>query len=386
MAPVMLDQDIIYVKRIKFSRLKINDIITVRKLNKVFTHRVVYKNKAYLVTKGDNNLYCDGKIIPKHLVGRVEQVERNGRLINPTDTYLIQSTLYWQEINNVIQEFEKEKIAYVILKGLPLHLYLEKTHPQRIYADCDLLVEKESFLKVNKIMKKFGNKNPGSESKSVENNYFKTINGFRVVFDIHLEPAFLMTKFSGLGALYSQKLTNQLTEELLHNKQIIDINNHKYFVLKTEYLIVYLTLHLFHHNFKGAFRYQFIDLIIKKKRAEHLDWNMIYSIINRYQLANFTYPVFALLKKHYQTPLPASLIKSIKTNLKQPIGLKNINIFDDEAPIDAGINRFFNIFSLSPNPLWEKTLIFFNPKVIYFSYLVLKKRLFSFWPFQKQVR
>ena len=41
------------------------------------------------------------------------------------------------------------------------------------------------------------------------------------------------------------------------------------------------------------------------------------------------------------------------------------NIFDDEPRVKAGINRFKNLFFLSPEPLWRKVMIIFNPQVVY---------------------
>jgi len=380
MIPLLQPYDMIYFKKISFNLLKINDIVTIQLKNKLITHRIIYKTNNYLITKGDSNHQSDGKIYPRKIVGKVYQVKRNGKVFNPEDLYLIQSTQYLQEIFKIKTVFENEKIDFVFLKGLPLHLYFEKTYPRRIYADCDVLVNKKDFLKAEKIIKKFGYRKTDSKDKKVENNYFKIINGFSVVFDIHLEPAFLMTQFSGLEALYPQKLIDQLTEELLKNKKKVKVNGETFLILNTYYLILYLALHLFHHNFRGAFRYQFLDTVIKKNRLSINDWQKIASTINEYKLGNFVYPVFILLKKYYQSPIPKSFLKTIKPhnfmNIMNFINFKNLNIFDDEPRIRAGITRFKNLFFLSPNPWWKKVMIFLNLQVIYSILWVVVKRLF----------
>ncbi|MEK7597027.1 MAG: nucleotidyltransferase family protein [Patescibacteria group bacterium] len=380
MFPFIQSNDGIYIRHIIFSKLKINDIVIFRQKGKFITHRIIYKKQNYIVTKGDNNLNSDGKIYPKQIIGKVYQIRRNGKIINLDTLYLLQSSLYFQEINKIKQAFEKEKIEFVFLKGLPLHLYFEKTHPRRIYADCDVLINKKDLQKAEKIVLKFGYKKTEAKNKQVENNYFKVMNGFSVIFDLHLEPAFLMTQFSGLEALYPQKLIDKLTEELLKNKKKVKINNEFFFILNTRYLILYLALHLFHHNFRGAFRYQFLDKIVRigldsrfRGNDRDSEWRMIAQKITEYRLENFVYPVFILLKKYYNTPLPRFFVLTMKQWNNE-----TINIFDDEPRIRAGINRFRFIFTLSPQPLWRKLFIFLNPNVVWSIFWIIWKKLSSF--------
>jgi len=52
----------------------------------------------------------------------------------------------------------------------------------------------------------------------------------------------------------------------------------------------------------------------------------------------------------------------------------NINIFDDEPRLKSGINRFKNLFILSPMPLYKKVLVILNYQVIYsIIWLFMKK-------------
>lgn len=374
MIPLLQSNDMIYFKKISFNLLKINDIAIIQLKNKLIIHRVIYKTNKYLVTKGDNNPESDSKIYSHQIIGKVVKVKRDGKEFDPNQIYLLQSSLYFQEIIKIKNAFEKAKIDFVFLKGLPLHLYFEKTHPKRIYADCDVLIYKKDFQKAENIILKFGYKKSELKNKQVENNYYKIINGFSVIFDLHLESAFLMTQFSGLEALYPQKLIDNFTEELLNNKQQIKINEEKFFILNTKYLILYLSLHLFHHNFQGAFRYQFLDNVIKKSQLSMSDWQNIASTIKEYKLDNFVYPVFVLLKKYYKTPFPRFFVLTMKQWNNE-----TINIFDDQPRLRAGINRFKNIFFLSPNPWWKKIFVFTNPSVIYFIFWIIWKKLFSFF-------
>jgi len=399
MLPILRPNDIVYFKKTPFLKIKVNDLIIFKKKNQLITHRVIYKTKKYLITKGDNNPNSDGKIYPKQVLGRVYQIKRNGQIFKPETLYLIQSTHYFSEIVKIKNEFDKKNINYVFLKGLPLHLYFEGTHPKRLYADCDVLVDKKDSQEAEKILFSFGYQKADTslssfqkklQDKQVENAYYKTINGFTVVFDLHLEVVFMMTQLGKLEALYQQKLIDDLTEEFLKTKRKIKINNEPFLILDTFYLILYLALHLFHHNFSGAFRYDFLDKVIKKSKISIKSWQEIALIIKKYQLNNLVFSVFFLLKKYYQSPIPKNFFKKIQpktlnnfyTIFTLPFTqfLHKINIFNDEPRIRAGIKRFLYLFIFSPSPFWKKILIIFNPQVIFAVFWVVWKKIKNyFW-------
>jgi len=381
MLPILQENDVVYYQKFPFLWLKVNDLILFNKNKQLVCHRVIYK-KGYTITKGDNNPKIDGKIKSSQIIGRITKIKRNGQTYRLNDLYLFQSTLYFQEIVKIKKRFEKKKINFVFLKGLPLHLYFEENHPRRLYADCDVLVDKKDFDKAKKILSlsdyksndaRFSPAQKKLKNKGIESSFLKIINGVPVVFDIHLEPVFLMVQIDSLNPLYPQKLLDQLTDEFLKNKQQITINNQQFYILNTRYLILYLALHFFHHNFRGAFRLEFIDKVIRKSRLTDKKWGEIMIEIEKYRLKNFVFPVFLLLKKYYQTPIPNFI------NFKNFTNFKNSDIFNDETRLEAGINRFKNIFFLSPRPLIIKLGVFFNPAVIYLTFFSLKKRLFYFF-------
>ena len=156
MYPILQNGDVITIKKINPSKIKVNDIICFQRKNKLITHRVIYKANEKLITKGDSNPTSDGQIRTDSIVGRVELLRRNNQEFDIKTLYLLQSSIYFEEMRKVIGKLSKKKIDFVILKGLPLHLYLEKTHPQRIYADCDILINKNQKKEVIKILKKEG--------------------------------------------------------------------------------------------------------------------------------------------------------------------------------------------------------------------------------------
>jgi len=391
MFPVLLNEDIVYLKKIRYPQLKVNDIITVKKFHKLFTHRIIFKTAKHLITKGDNNLTSDGKIYPRQIIGRVYQMKRKGKVINPENLYLVQSSLYFTEIVKIKKALEKEKIDFVFLKGLPLHLYYEGSHPRRIYADCDVLIVEKDYLKAKKILEKAGYKYHDDsyskfhkilKNKQTEFSFYKNINKFPVLFDVHLEPVFMMNQLGELTELYPQVLVNRLTIEFLNSKQSITIQNEKFLLLNSYFLILYLALHFFHHNFRGSHRLELLDKVIRKAvlltspqgnpyiPATPGVFLSLSEIITKYKLQNFVYPAFVLLKKLYKTPMPQDFLKSIQPSNFQLQYLSSIInhpslVFDDEPRVKAGITRFKNLFFLSPNPWWGRLMIIFNTQVIY---------------------
>lgn len=385
MYPLLRDGDIVHIKKISFSELKVNDIVCVKKLGKTFTHRVIYKNENYLITKGDNNKIADEKIYSNNIIGKVYKVNRGNEILYPEYIYLLQSTLYFKEIVKVKKALEKDKIGLVFLKGLPLHLYFEGHHPKRIYADCDLLIKKSQYNKAARILRNLGYSKVDTalsktqkllKDKEVESNFCKLVNGLWISLDIHLEVVFLMVQLGKIDKLYPQNLIDQFSTKLLKEKRYIELNNQKFPILSKENLFIYLILHLYHHNFQGTYRFDLIEKLISK---EKLNYKMIVKTITSFRLDNFIFPCLVLFKKYYKIGKSNAILSNLNPS-KQSINfvqrdLRSIDIFNDEDRVSSGIKRFKNIFLLSPNNLFKKTLIFFSPKILLAIIWVSIKRI-----------
>ncbi|HVZ11820.1 MAG TPA: nucleotidyltransferase family protein [Patescibacteria group bacterium] len=402
MMPLLHDGDIVHLKKKDFSKISINDIICVRMTRGIrtasgphpnlllqgegefFTHRVIYKTQKYIITRGDNNLLSDGKIYPKNIIGTVNKIQRESNIFDINDLYLMQSTLYFREIVKVKKALEKEKIDYVILKGLPIHLFYEGEHPKRLYADCDLLISKSKYQKAKKILNDLGYLEYDTSYSVVQKklkkgetevSFFKNINGAVVTFDIHLEAVFLMTQISNTNALYPRRLVDKFSEMLIGDVRSVRIFEERVNILSAEYLFVYLCLHLYHHNFQGTYRY---DLIVKIIKIEKLDYKKIASIINEFKLNNLVYPVLLLFIKYYDVKFDKAFLSSIKPSSEIMSIFKghasNVNIFNNESRVASGITRFRMLFQISPNRL-RRYGIFINPQVIFFVIWITVNRL-----------
>ncbi|MBI4137121.1 nucleotidyltransferase family protein [Candidatus Roizmanbacteria bacterium] len=395
MFPVLHDGDIVYYRRISFSKIRVDDIIVIKHGRSYMTHRVVYRKKRYVVTKGDNAPMPELHVTEKQVVGRVYKFKRGNETISIDSLYLMQSSLYFQEILKVKHAFENASIDMIFLKGLPLYLYYQKSHPPRVYADCDVMIDESDFEKAHSILTSSGYQYDRQEFSSIherlrggkkaEQSYAKLVGGVPVVFDIHREPVFMISKIGPLTELYPRRLMEDLRQSFVHTKRKIRIHNQTFYILSPVSLIVYLALHLFNHDFRGAYRYGLLHEIYRKEYAV-LREPFIMQIdreIETYKLAGFVSLPFLLLRKYYGNPMPKSIRRFTKLKHRYLSNrydqLSRGGIFYSDTQIGGGIQRFINLVMLSPEPWWRRMMILVNIRVhamiMWILFYSVKKRL-----------
>ncbi len=382
MFPLLINGDVVYFQKTHFKDINVNDIIIFKQRSRYITHRVIYKTDTYLIPKGDNNLKADGKVYKKDIIGTLEKVKRGKIEFHPELFYHLQSSFYLKEIKHIVTLFKKYKIEYLFLKGLPVHLKYEKKIPRRLYADSDILIHIKDLYKVKKLLLTLGykpgegNLNKNKQADFGELNFYKKIKNVVVVFDVHVEPVFMMTQINLTKELYSQSLMQALTVNFLQQKNDILLDKATYHILKPAHLVLYLCLHFFHHNFKGAFRLSFIHTIISKENNTEM-WKEFVGFSKRYRLENFIYPVLLLLKNYYKTRIPNEVVKQLEpcNYIQVKIGEYFVSdqFFNDESRLFGGLNRLLLLLSLSSNPVYKKLLLLVNKEIWYLVIVILGK-------------
>jgi len=80
MRPFLCDGDVVSVVRAPPERIGLGDVICyVPEPDRLALHRVVDRDAAYLVTKGDALAWVE-RVPPERVLGKVTAVERRGRL------------------------------------------------------------------------------------------------------------------------------------------------------------------------------------------------------------------------------------------------------------------------------------------------------------------
>jgi len=391
MYPILRDGDRIEYSQTSFAKIHLNDIVLIYQNDVLVTHRVIYKTKTTCITRGDNNKSADVTTQKGRVLARVERFKRNGRWYNIQDVYISQSALYLHEIQKFASLLKLHKLPHVFLKGVLISLRYENKIPQRIYADCDVLVPRSSYKKCETAFKILGYIPIAlSENDSIpylkkidlqpEVSFIKLVGGIYVVFDVHFEPVFLMSRLPALRLLYPQKLLCELGDKIIASAAFTKINGFNYSLCTKPDQILYLALHIFHHNFTDSQRYQLLDAAIRKSAPRKDMWGELANTIKDYKLEGYVYGVFLLLKKYFKTPIPPSFILAIRPKWYMLhvacYIVKHVDIFSQESRIKAGIQRFILIILLSPNPFWIKIFIFFHPEVLYFAIRTITMKLF----------
>lgn len=390
MFPLFWQGDLVYLKTIKKNQLKIDDIVTVEKKSFYFTHRVVYidSNFNQVITKGDNNFHQDKPFKFEQIIGKVEKIKRFNKVLNLSDMYLLQSSHYLDEVKKVNQLFTKNNLKYVILKGLPVYLHYNKTHPRRLYSDCDLLIDYHDYEKTKRLFASLGYQRDDLNSDSQFNRFInkteytfsKKVGLFKIIFDVHIEAGFLMVQVRNLSPLYSSDKMAGLSNFLLLSCQKVKIGDQDYPLMSHENQIIYLALHLFHDNFSGYYKYLLLEQVINYSKVNE---KVIIDIIQKYQLQNFIYPVFAILFKRYSPKFSSKFLHDLKkltfkSDYMDQI-VRKTDIFSQQPRVSAGVRRFINIYYLSPEKQFIKPLVFLNVNIIYLVFFVVVNKLYAKW-------
>lgn len=429
MFPLLQNGDTVEYIQTPFRRVQLNDIVLIYVGDVLVTHRVIYKTKNTYITRGDNNPTADTVIQKRRVLAQVVRFKRKGIWYDIQDVYLTQSALYLHEIQKLETILQLQKIPHVFLKGVLISLRYENAIPKRIYADCDVLVQRTESIKIERVFKILGyqlqerhllrssfraNSEKSSEAKNAsrflsrnkllrndrhnvkpEVSYVKMVNGVPVVFDVHFEPVFLMTQLGGMHLLYSLQMLTQLGEQLIKRGEIKKIKGFNYSLCCVSDQILYLALHIFHHNYTDSIRYQLLDAVIRRsklslqasrniakqsqkglppfdsaqgKLPRNDIWEGLARTIKEYRLEGYLYGVFVLLKKYFKTPIPRSFLLAIRPSRfaldVTRFATSHTDIFSQDSRMKAGIGRFILIFLLSPEPLWKKMLLFIHPEVL----------------------
>jgi len=376
MYPLFLPGDQVYFKNKNFNKIKVNNFILVYK-KELFIHRVIYKTTKYLITKGDNNLHADGKIYPKNVLAKVHSLKRNNKIITPEQYYMYQSTAYFHELRKILLLFDKKKIDYVFLKGLPLYLFYSRKLPEKIYTDCDLLVSVHSYLKLKNCLLEEGYeveriKHLAQKIGATQYVYQKKIGSIYVRLDIHLKPYFMVQTL-----LPNVKL-KQFYDQALAKKIEVKYLKIRFNFLSKPDLLIFLTLHYFHHNYKGSHRLYFLDLIMNSYAKNMATSNILEETVSKakeYHLENFITPAFKLLNLYFPKSKYSIHLKKAIQMLKpnKQIAINRLDIFNEEKKFKSHIKNIFLIFRLSPNPWYINWVFIFQP------IFLIKSCVFLIW-------
>jgi signal peptidase I len=83
MVPALWPGDLLTVCRCDPSELRPDSMIVFRQKQRLIVHRLMYRIGDRIVTRGDARPCLDEPVSAAEIIGRVEHVMRNGRLVHP---------------------------------------------------------------------------------------------------------------------------------------------------------------------------------------------------------------------------------------------------------------------------------------------------------------
>ena len=83
MLPAIQPADTLLIRHCAFEEPGPNDVVLFERCRRLYIHRVVSRTSTHLVTQGDGLPDPDMPITAQELLGKVVQVTRNGRILNP---------------------------------------------------------------------------------------------------------------------------------------------------------------------------------------------------------------------------------------------------------------------------------------------------------------
>ena len=373
MFPLILPKDKVVV--IKAKILKRDDIVVFTNNNRLIAHRLIYvsPSRDYLVTRGDNNLSSDGKISRSQILGKIETLKRGGGKLSLSHVYLTQSSIYLKELKTIDWAFKKRSVSYVILKGLPVHITINNSPPKRLYLDADILVKKGDFKKATQALlalqfKKLRSTLLGKEAElSSQLDFTKFTNPFPVTIDLHKSPAIGFTKTRILDDLTPD--SNLFSDYLFRNVRDVYVGSTKFPILKNETLLIFLLLHLFHHNFRGIERIRLISDLIA---IGHLNWKRIRKDTKNLNVGPYINCALTFVNKYYSKGVP----KPPRSALYSALALL-ISPFKSLPKNLERAERFVLLMFLSPEPLWKKVSVALEPKVYSYFFKTIKSFFLS---------
>lgn len=343
MCPILRDGDLIEHIHVSSSQIKVNDIVLLLEGDGLITHRAIYFSGHFIVTRGDNNKQADKKIARNTIFAKVTRFKRKKTWYKIQDIYRIQSAAYLHEIRLLSSLFSSHHIPHVFIKGVLVSLKYENRIPQRVYSDCDILVAEREKKRVEQVFIKL-KYYPFGKQTGPEISYIKMVGKLPVVFDLHFEPVFLMTRGYILNGIYRQDLLLSLGDHFLKRS--------KKHLLHPIDQVLYLALHIFHHNFTDIIRYQLFDAVIRKTIKKHPTfWKELGDLVVRYHLQGYLLGVFLRYQVYFPTLLPRFFSQKISPSWFAlrviRFALSHTNVFSEDIRLRARIIRLLLVLLLS---------------------------------------
>ncbi len=215
------------------------------------------------------------------------------------------NSLLTQAYNNILKEFNSEKIKTMPLKGITLLSQLYHNIGLRSISDIDILVEKKDLHCAEQILMGMGYAKKKESASKIKRHfhsiYWKKIGPVTIPVELHWDIDFLDSPFS------------IRIEDFWHRAELLHNNNQTYYKLSLEDCLIFNSFHILRDGLKTLYLKNFCDLseIIKKSGTE-INWGELACRSKEYKVERPVFLVLLLLKKLLQIYIPLHFFHNIK--------------------------------------------------------------------------
>ncbi len=223
---------------------------------------------------------------------------------------LAHNILLSNELNKILNSFEKKEIPVVVLRGLALAQTVYKNIALRATTDIDLLVQKKDLSRVIRAL---------LELK------FRPLQGGLITKEYSTELCFvkqLVSREKYFSAVYvdvHQDITSSIrlkriikidTQGVIRRAHPTRIENVNMLVMAPEDLLLHLTLR---HCFERLIRLCDLTEVIKLKKSE-LNWQSLVQKVKESRIAGIMYYTLWYARQFLEAPVPEYVLKELTPN------------------------------------------------------------------------
>ena len=198
-------------------------------------------------------------------------------------------------------------------------------------------------------------------------SFVKKVKPYAVIIDVHFAPAIGFTK-----ALRFNELIPSIAvygRELFSNAKAVKVGNNRFPILIKEDLLLYLLLHLFHHNFQGIHRMELIANVIGQDKP---DMDIVLNRARRYGYEYIIYPSVLVFNKFFGgLSLPKEARIPLFMRLAGFYATRTSPFDTDTKAIEAGKKLIFSLV-FSTLPLSKRLRVIFSKDALDYFFSTIK--------------
>ena len=257
------------------------------------------------------------EIISPHLISIIyDKIKSNPYVLSKVKKEINKEITRWikrrlfidASFKGISKRFNKEKIQFILLKGLVLEKKIYSPHT-RLFIDLDFLIKEKDLDKADNVLKELGY---SSEKDIYPEDYYKEYKPHIVL--INKQGNLKVELHTSLTETYAPFNIKSL--DLFKDSKSLRINGLRTRVLCNEHIILHQCLHFVYvHAYDSPLIscYEISTFINKNE----IDWKKLIRICKSTKASVFVYQAISISKKMFKSQAPKYVLKQLKDNSRK---------------------------------------------------------------------